>query len=111
MNKSFSTVVYNNKFTMHSHLISFIIKIISTILYLNVKVIIRNHFFFASCSIILLQAYFISSAIIRLIAINHIQNKRFCLHNVCLCCLFIMYIYIKHTYMHVYIIFKVMFLY
>ncbi len=44
MNKSFSTVVYNNKFTMHSHLISFIIKIISSLLYLNVKVIIRNHF-------------------------------------------------------------------
>ncbi len=38
----------------------------------------------------------IISAVKRLIAINHIQNKRFCLHNICV------YIY-TYKHMHVYI--------
>ncbi len=41
----------------------------------------------------------IISAVKRLIAINHIQNKRFCLHNICV---YIMYIY-TYKHMHVYI--------
>ncbi len=42
----------------------------------------------------------ISSAVKRLIAINHIQNKTFCLHNICMCTVFIYYVFInthKHT--------------
>ncbi len=55
----------------------------------------------------------ITSAVKRLIAINHIQNKSFCLHNICVCilCIFIMYTVYKYThiqhifwkYLHVYI--------
>ncbi len=30
------------------------------------------------------------SAVKELIAINHIQNKSFCLHNVCVLCIFIL---------------------
>ncbi len=45
------------------------------------------------------QIYFFASAVKRLIAINHIQNKRFCLHNICMCTVFIYYVYINtHTY-------------
>ncbi len=39
------------------------------------------------------------SAVKRLIAINRIQNKSFCLHYVCT-----VYIYYKYTHMHVYIL-------
>ncbi len=39
------------------------------------------------------------SAVKRLIAINHIQNKSFCLHNICVCSVYICYVYINtHTY-------------
>ncbi len=46
--------------------------------------------------------YIYISAVKRLIAINRIQNKRFCLHNVCECAVYIYYVY-KYTHMHVYI--------
>ncbi len=36
----------------------------------------------------------IISAVKRLIAIYHIQNKSFCLHNICVLFVFIMYLYI-----------------
>ncbi len=52
--------------------------------------------------IILILIYIYISTAKRLIAINHIQNKSFCLHNMCVLCIFIMYIEI-HTHMHVYI--------
>ncbi len=40
--------------------------------------------------------------------INHIQNKTFCVHNICVhCVIFIMYIYIyKYTHMHIQYMFK-----
>ncbi len=53
-----------------------------------------------------------TSAVKRLIAINHIQNKRFCLHNICVCvlCIFITHtysIYFENIYIHIiYIIYK-----
>ncbi len=35
----------------------------------------------------------------RLIQINRIQNKSFCLHNICVCAVYIYYVYINtHTY-------------
>ncbi len=53
---------------------------------------------------------YISNAGQWLIVISRIQNKRFCVHNMCVCvCLLCMYIYIylycivyKYTHMHVY---------
>ncbi len=43
-----------------------------------------------------------NSAVKRLIAINHIQNKSFCLHNICMCAVYI-YVYINiHTYMYIF---------
>ncbi len=36
--------------------------------------------------------YIYITAVKRLIMINRIQNKSFCLHNVCVLCIFIMYI-------------------
>ncbi len=46
----------------------------------------------------------LSSARWRLIAINHIQNKSFCVHNMCVCvlCICIMYIY-KYTHPCIYL--------
>ncbi len=39
-----------------------------------------------------------SSAVKQSIAINHIQNKSFCLHNICVCTVYIYYVYINpHT--------------
>ncbi len=40
------------------------------------------------------QIYIFCSAVKRLIAINRIQNKTNCLRNVCVLCIFIIYIYI-----------------
>ncbi len=44
------------------------------------------------------------SAVKRLIVINRIQNKSFCLHNICVCtvCTFIMYVQI-HTHACIYL--------
>ncbi len=43
------------------------------------------------------------SAVKRLIAINHIQNKSFCLHNICLYTVYMYYVYIKtNTCMHIF---------
>ncbi len=46
----------------------------------------------------------ISSAVKRLI----IQNKRFCLHNICMCAVYIYYVYINT---HVYISENILFIY
>ncbi len=44
------------------------------------------------------NSYVKTSAVKRLIAINHIQNKRFGLHNICVCVYIYIYIYIHiHT--------------
>ncbi len=43
------------------------------------------------------------SAVKRLIAINRIQNKSFCLHNICAYCVYLLCIY-KYKHMHVYIL-------
>ncbi len=49
--------------------------------------------------------YIYISAVKRLIAINCIQNKSFCLHKICVCAVYIYYAYIKtHTCMYVYIL-------
>ncbi len=43
--------------------------------------------------------YIYFSAVRRLIVINHIQNKSFCLNNICVCSVYIYYVYINiHTY-------------
>ncbi len=43
------------------------------------------------------------SVVKRLIAINHIQNKSFCLHNICVCSVYIYYVYINtHTCMYIF---------
>ncbi len=42
----------------------------------------------------------ISSVVKRLIAINRIQNKSFCLHNMCMCNVIIYYVYI-YKYTHI----------
>jgi len=39
-------------------------------------------------------------AVKRLIAINHIQNKSLCLHNICRCTVYNYFVY-KYTHMHV----------
>ncbi len=40
-----------------------------------------------------------TSAVKQLIAINRIQNKSFCLHNKCVCTVYIYYVYINtHSY-------------
>ncbi len=39
--------------------------------------------------------HIVSSAVKRLIAINRIQNKYVCLHNICMCAVFIYYVYIN----------------
>ncbi len=59
-------------------------------------------FFFVFCHFITFVSLFYdlfrkvashnTTAVKRLIAINHIQNKSFCLHNICMCTVFIMYI-------------------
>ncbi len=33
--------------------------------------------------------------------INHIQNKSFCLHNICVCCVYLLCLY-KNTHMHIF---------
>ncbi len=48
------------------------------------------------------------SGIKRLIVINRIQNKKICLHNICVCVVYIMYtqtysIYFENIYMHIFI--------
>ncbi len=48
------------------------------------------------------------NAVKRLIAINHIQNKSFCLHNICVCCVYLLCIY-KYTHACIYL--KKMFIY
>ncbi len=48
---------------------------------------------------ILKICYIYFSAVKWLIAINLIQNKCFCLHNICVCTVYIYYVYINaHTY-------------
>ncbi len=43
------------------------------------------------------------SAVKWLIAINHIQNKSYCLHNICVCAMYIYYVYINtHTCMYIF---------
>ncbi len=43
--------------------------------------------------------YIFTSAVKRLIAINHIRNLSFCLHNMCVCIVHIYYVYLNtHTY-------------
>ncbi len=43
------------------------------------------------------------SAVKQLIAINHIQNKSFCLHNICVCAVYIYYVYMNtHTCMYIF---------
>ncbi len=39
--------------------------------------------------------YIYISAVKRLIVINHIQNKLFCLHNISVCTLYIYYVYLN----------------
>ncbi len=41
------------------------------------------------------------SAVKRLIVINHIQNKSFCLHNICVCTVYIYYVYIIDTHEYI----------
>ncbi len=43
--------------------------------------------------------------------INNIQNKSFCLHNICVHTVYIYYININATHMHVYILKNVLCLY
>ncbi len=42
------------------------------------------------------------SAVKRLITINRIQNKSFCLHNICVYGVYLLYLY-KYKHMYVYI--------
>ncbi len=50
----------------------------------------------------LLYTFKTNSAAKRLIVINRIQNKSFCLHNMCVCTVYIYYVYIN-TYTSMYI--------
>ncbi len=44
-----------------------------------------------------------TSAVKRLITINHIQNKSFCLHNIWVCTVYIYYVYINtKTWMYIF---------
>ncbi len=58
-----------------------------------------------SCYYSILYYIIIFSAVKRLITINHIQNKSFYLHNICVCSVYIYYVYIN-THMHVYTVFQ-----
>ncbi len=53
----------------------------------------RNSFLLV---VLYIYIYIYISAVKLLIAINPIQNKSFCLHNICLLCIFIMYIYFEN---------------
>ncbi len=47
--------------------------------------------------------YILISAVKWLIAINRIQNKSFCLHNIWVCTVYIYYVYINtNTYMYIF---------
>ncbi len=62
---------------------------------INNHIIINSNVF---SIIIIVFIYFIgvfNSAVKRLIAINRIQNKRFCLHNISVCTVYIYYVYIN----------------
>ncbi len=39
--------------------------------------------------------YIYITAVKRLIVINHIHNKSFCLHNICVCTVYIYYVHIN----------------
>ncbi len=47
--------------------------------------------------------YIIISTVKELIAINHIQNKSFCLHSICLCNVYIYYVHINTQPSHAFI--------
>ncbi len=49
---------------------------------------------------IYIYIYVYISAVKRLIAINHIHNKRFCFHNICVYCVYLLCVY-KYKHMHV----------
>ncbi len=47
--------------------------------------------------------YIYISAVKQLITINHIQIKSYCLHNICVCTVYIYYVYINtHTCMYIF---------
>ncbi len=59
-----------------------------------------------------INIYIFNSAVKWFITINHIQNKSYCLHNICRYTLYIYLCIYKYTNMHVYILNKyVMFIY
>ncbi len=62
---------------------------------------------------------FLFSAVKQLIAINCIQNKSFCLHNICVCAVYSYYvsinthsysIYLENIYMYLYVYIYIIFL-
>ncbi len=74
----------------------------------SIQLLIYLFIFFIKCIL------FYFSAVKWLIVINRIQNKSFCLHNICVCTVFIYYVYINtytrsiyfenmFMYLHVYI--------
>ncbi len=54
---------------------------------------------------------FIISAVKRLIAINRIQNKSFCLHNMCVCYKYTHIQYFENIYMYIYIHINIIIIY
>ncbi len=96
---SANMLIYANIFTIASvwlhwaHQFKLQIMIWVAMLYTCVKSYIWFYIDFPFVSTIL-HIYIYISAVKWLITINHIQNKRFCLHNICVCvlCIFIMYI-------------------
>ncbi len=73
------------------------------IIKLNHVLEVKKGQYFQICQVFLIllatTVYIYFSAVRRLIVINHIQNKSFCLNNICVCSVYIYYVYINiHTY-------------
>ncbi len=55
------------------------------------------------CACVRALYVYMFSAVKLLIMINHIQNKSFCIHNICVCAVYIYYVYINtHTCMYIF---------
>ncbi len=58
---------------------------------------------FAITGIHLIMKYIKISAVKRLIAMNRVQNKSICLHNICVCTVYIYYVFVnRHTCMYIF---------
>ncbi len=58
---------------------------------------LTKYFFAPLYMSVCVYIYIYISDVKLLIAINRIQNKSFCLHNICMCAVYIYYVYIHNS--------------